>query len=500
MRFWITLAATVLLSSALLAQPTTIIEYQRIMGTGTAGDRFGGPWEDAPTPFQSGTAVAVDGELAVIGAWGDDTIGDRAGAAYVFRRVGTEWVEEQKLLASDGVLLDYAGCAVAIDGDTVLVGAFGATVGTFIDAGKVYVFKFDGTEWIEEQILTASDAHTIQHFGWSLAIDGDVALIGADWDNEIGPYAGAAYIYNYDGSTWVEQQKLLPSIGEANDVFAYAVAIEGDTAILTSPYDDHSGFVNAGTIFHFEFDGASWNETQTLTASTAEAEGRYGVSVGLSGSRAVIGTHVGTAYTLLRTGGFWDEEQLLTASDDTLFNSFGEAVSMFDETILVGRRRSPEAGTNTGSAYVYELESGGWVETRKLMASEPQAGTHLGACVSTDGATFLVSSPYDPVGGAAYLYDGKKFLRGDANADSAVDLSDVVFILAAGFVIGSPQPGCTATADANGDGAYEAVADAVYLIFATFVMGSPPPPFPFPDCGMGAASDYDLGCDVVSCP
>ncbi|MFQ5653296.1 MAG: FG-GAP repeat protein, partial [Planctomycetota bacterium] len=160
-----------------------------------------GELELAPAggPFATGAgeAVAIEGDRAVVGASGDATLGLNAGAAHLFRRIGTRWVEEATLTASDGAAGDLFGISVAINGDLVVIGASGNDeVG--LDAGAAYLFRLNGASWVEEAKLTASDGGAGDEFGASVAADGDTVLIGAP-QTAVLAATGTAYIFTGDG-------------------------------------------------------------------------------------------------------------------------------------------------------------------------------------------------------------------------------------------------------------------------------------------------------------
>lgn len=171
---------------------------------------------DAAEDDQFGNSVSISGDVAVVGAPGNDDAGFFSGSAYVYRFDGSTWVEEQKLSASDAADGDRFGSAVSISGDVVLVGAFFSD-DAGIGAGSAYIFRFDGNTWVEEQKLTASDAAEGDSFGISVSVSGNVAVIGAERDDDGGSLAGSAYVYRFDGSTWVEEQKLTASDAAEGD-------------------------------------------------------------------------------------------------------------------------------------------------------------------------------------------------------------------------------------------------------------------------------------------
>lgn len=190
-----------------------------------------------------GIAVAVEGDTAVVGA--RDANVPHTGAAYVFTRTGEVWTEQAKLVASDGEAADFFGIAVALSGDT-------AVIGTVVDSA--YVFIRSGEVWTEQQKLTASDATTGDGFGLSVAVEGDTAVVGALLEE--GPTdpqaAGAAYLFTRTGSVWTEQAKLKASDPSENANFGATIALDGDTALIGAGGDDPLGITDAGSAYVFD--------------------------------------------------------------------------------------------------------------------------------------------------------------------------------------------------------------------------------------------------------
>jgi len=233
----------------------------------------------------SAWAVSLSGDTALIGAYGDDDNGADSGSAYVFTRTGTTWTQQAKLLASDGTAEDWFGYTVSLDGDTALIGArFNDENGN--NSGSAYVFTRSGTTWTQQAKLLASDGTAEDHFGASLSIDGDTALIGAIGDNN---WTGAAYVFTRSGTTWTQQAKLLASDGNAIDCFSWPLTLDGDTAFIGAYLDDENG-VHSGSAYIFTRTGTTWTEEQKLLASDGAAEDQFAVRIALQGDTALIGS------------------------------------------------------------------------------------------------------------------------------------------------------------------------------------------------------------------
>ncbi len=322
---------------------------------------------DAAASDLLGWSVDLDGDTAVIGAYRDDTVaGSDAGSAYVFTRNGTTWTEEQKLEASDAVAGSFFGGAVRIDGDTVVVGSHLHDTLAGTRAGSAYVFVRSGTTWTEEQILEASDAATNDFFGRSVALDGDTIVVGASGDDtSAGASAGSAYVFTRSGTTWTERQKLEASDAGIDDQFGNRVALDGDrTAVGALRDNTASGGIDAGSVYVFVRGGSTWTEEQKLEASDATDSAFFGNSVALDGDTIVIGSdnnvgavvNAGSAYIFTRSGTAWTQQQKLQASIGGVNASFGWSVALAGDTIAVGVvGDDTSAGVDAGSAYVFAI-------------------------------------------------------------------------------------------------------------------------------------------------
>ncbi len=306
-----------------------------------------------------GDSVALDGAVALVGAYGDDDNGNLSGSAYVFRFDGTNWSQEAKLVPSDGGTEDNFGWSVALDGDVALVGAWADDVnGT--NTGSAYVFRFDGTNWTQEAKLLAGDRASYDEFGFSVSVSGDAALVGARTEsNSNGGSSGSAYLFRFDGTNWNAETKLIPSDGKANENFGWSVSLSGDVALIGAGMDDDMGSFS-GSAYVFRFDGTDWNEEAKLLPSNG---GGFGRSVSISEDVALIGALAessrGSAYIFRYDGTSWGREAVLLASDGATNDLFGESVSLSGDAVLVGAYGNDDRGSESGSAYVFRLDSGG---------------------------------------------------------------------------------------------------------------------------------------------
>jgi len=371
--------------------------------------------DDTAASDEFGRTVALDGDYAIVGAHFDDDDGSNSGSAYVYRRDGLKWVQEDKLHASDAAAGDKFGNTVAISGDYAIVGApSNADAGT--DSGSAYVFKRSGTTWTEEAKLVASDAATDDKFGDAVAIEGDFALVGARGDDDNGSVSGSVYVFQRSGTDWIEQPKLTPADGAMGDYFGHSIGISGSYAIIGSHGDD-DGAADAGSAYVFKLDGESWIEEAKLTASDPEATDGFGLSVSVSGDVAVVAApwdddaadSSGAAYVFRRNGTSWIEEAKLTASDGGQWHFFGHSVSISGDYIVIGAFGHGEPGDNTGAAYAFQYHASNWIQKDRLIASDRILGDQYGQAVAVSGPYALIGAPYDSDAGnhagTAFIYE-----------------------------------------------------------------------------------------------
>ena len=375
-----------------------------------------------------GIAVAASGDTAVVGAYledssatgvdgnqGDDGAGG-AGAAYVFVRHGTTWSQQAYLKASNTDAGDGFGGAVAVSGDTIVVGAdrerSSATgvdgigsIDSAPSAGAAYVFARSGTTWSQQAYLKASNTDALDFFGRSVAVSGDTVVVGANGedskatgvDGDQGDNsafaAGAAYVFVRSGNTWSQQAYLKASNTEAGDQFGESVAVSGETAVVGA-YRESSG---ATGVDGDQGDNSVWNS--------------------------------GAAYVFVRGGSGWSQQAYLKASNPGSGANgdwFGRPVSVCGETIVVGAANEDGAATgvdgdqgddsavDAGAAYVFVRDGTSWGQVAYLKASNTGPGDVFGFSVAVSGDTVLVGAPGED--GAATGVGGD---QGDDSADNA---------------------------------------------------------------------------------
>ena len=433
-----------------------------------AGDRFGG-------------AVAVDGEWLAVGAsyeGGDFNALGLSGAVYVFRMTKSGWQQDAYLQAAAPDIGDSFGAAVAVRGNTIVVGAPGESSGvpgnpndnSSEQAGAVYVFIHDGTEWLEQGYLKASNIGSFDYFGAAVAVDGDVIVVGTQWEDsaasgvngdqgsDAAMDAGAAYVFRRSGQAWTQEAYLKASNPGAGDEFGDSVAISGDT-IVVGARDEDSGrggvgdAENAGAAYVFQREAGLWEPAGFLKSSNADAGDRFGEDVAIDGSTIVVGAPfeasasvddpeddsleiAGAVYVFEPSIEGWIQTDYLKAPNPGSGDWFS-SVAIDGELLLVGA--FGEDGSSrvvngahddnrelSGAAYTFTRRSLGWRHHAYLKAENADSGDYLGWSVALSGET--------AVAGALFESSAAQTVDGDGSDNSAM------FAGAAYTFLGIPDP------------------------------------------------------------
>jgi hypothetical protein len=308
-----------------------------------------------------GASVALSGGTAIIGAPADGQSGASTGMAYIFERDGDKaWRQIAGLTASDATVNSDFGHSVAISGDLAIVGARRSNR----EFGAAYVFQHNGNgHWSETAKLTADDQEVFAYFGGAVALDGETAFIGAYGDSTAGPRSGAVYIFQRDPSaTWRQVAKLVPNDAKPFSWFGWALALDGDTAVIGAYADSSAAqFGGAAYVYRCDMTG-TWRHIAKLAARDAIEGERFGFSVAIGGGRIVIGSPLrnncaGAAHLFgIDNNGRWKQLGTFNASDPHEQDGFGRAVGVSGKQWLVGAHQDDNASPNTGSAYVFDME------------------------------------------------------------------------------------------------------------------------------------------------
>ncbi|MFN8766708.1 MAG: fibronectin type III domain-containing protein [Lysobacteraceae bacterium] len=372
-----------------------------------------GAWDD-----QFGGSLALDDDTAVVGASSDNVT---QGSAYVFTRGVAEWTQQAKLVAADGRPGSRFGTSVALDGNTVVVGAPFQDVGSNFERGAAYVFVRNGLTWTSQIKLTAADGEAEDEFGWSVAVSGNTALVGARSDN-VGDNSnqGSAYVFSRDGTSWAQQEKLVPANGGSLDWFGRAVALDGDTALIGAPLASVGTNSRQGHASVFVRVGATWTQRAQLNAGDGAEGDNFGFSVALDGDTALVGEPFrdvgtnfaqGSAYVFIRSGSTWALQATLTVAGGTEESYFGWSVALDGDIALVG---APQANDALGAVYVFARSGGTWTQQARLTAADAAARDFFGSSVALDGNTALVGAEAHDAGASADQGSAYVFVRSGA--------------------------------------------------------------------------------------
>lgn len=334
--------------------------------------------EDTLTPSigsggdQFGYSVALDGDQALVGARGTSFNGDdNRGVAYIFRRSGSDWAEEQLLIASDGAEDDQFGHAVALDGSTALIGAPGSQFNFNDDQGQVYVFTQDVGGWSMQDKFNTNDMDEVNRFGSSLDVDGDTAVIGAALsvvDSNISQ--GLAFVFERQGGNWNQSKRLDQPLGsgDAFDFFGTSVAIDGDTLLVGASGVQAHNEIDEGIVYSYFRRDNSWLphlSTMVIPFDESQPFDAFGTSVDLQGNTAIVGARgadtsgvsKGTAYLFSLINGIWIEQARFMILAGQEFDLFGSAVALDGQTVLIGAEGVDFAGDDSrGKAFLFERQ------------------------------------------------------------------------------------------------------------------------------------------------
>jgi len=378
---------------------------------------------------QYGVAVAISSETLVVGAMGEasdqttvtngttaspDNSAADAGAAFVYTRSGSTWAQQAYLKAPNAEAGDNFGGAIAIDGDTIVVGApaedsnqtsvtNGTTASANNDAaaaGAAYVFRRTGTAWAQEAYLKGSGIGAGANFGYAVAISGDTIVVGAHGEASS---AGATYVFKRSGTTWAQEQRLTAPNGEGGDDFGISVAIGGDTVVVgaigessnqtavtngTTASADNSA-ASAGAAYVFKRSGTTWTQEAYLKAANAEAGDTFGRSVAIGTDSIVVGADgeagtQGAAYVFIRSGTSWSQQAYLKATNASGGHNFGASVGIYGDTAMVG---ADGVSSSSGAAYVFSRSGASWSQAAYLRAANADGSDYMGTSVAIYGST-----------------------------------------------------------------------------------------------------------------
>ena len=352
-----------------------------------------------------GRSASLHEDQLIVGAPSD---GWQGGHAYIFQKVDNAWVEQVELTASYSLRSNKFGSSVSIHGNYALVSDPEDDSFEY-NQGAVYLYFNDNGVWTLQEFLHASDLAELDYFGSSVSIYGDIVLIGARADDDNGYSSGSAYIFQRNGDSWTQQVKLTASDGSWLDHFGISVSLFGDYALIGADGDD-SG---SGSAYVFRREGDAWIEQSKLIASDASENDGFGNAVAIFEDYAIIGAHgddnyTGSTYIFYRSGDVWNQQAKLTSLDSTVGDGFGKSVAISDDYAFIGSPFDDDNGTYSGSAYIFCNDAGNWDQLLRLVPNEVEEWDCFGYSVTVYNDQAVIGAYGDNENGygagAAYAY------------------------------------------------------------------------------------------------
>jgi len=358
--------------------------------------------DDGKAGDSFGFSVAIDGTTVLIGAYKADIAGvTNAGAAYVYVLGDNGWQKQAKLFAEPAFADDTLGGNVALKNNVAMLGVM-LRDSKGKDSGAVVAFEREVNVWKQRQIFTAPDAKPGDAFGQSIALTTNHLIIGAPRNDALGNDAGAAYIYKRENDTWRYQTKITASDSVAGDLFGISVAIDGDTILVGADLHDEKA-ENAGAVYVYILEENKWKQEAKLMAFDGGKTDIFGVRVALSENTALVsarrdnteelGIDAGSAYIFVRDGSIWTQQVKLTSPDGQADDRFGRGVALSSDTAIISAMNHDANGSNTGALYVYKKGSVGWRYTSKLVAKSSMSDDKFGWNVGLSNGVAIVATP-----------------------------------------------------------------------------------------------------------
>lgn len=354
-----------------------------------------------------GLSAGGDGDTLAIGAPG----GFPSPLVDVYVRAGASWSLQAQLVSPDNDPSDFFGDAVAVDGERIVVGA----PDRLSASGAAHVFVRSGASWTREATLRASDPAGNARFGDAVAIDGNTIVIGALGFSQS---RGAVYVFVRSGGSWVQQQRLTLANGNVNDRLGLAVGIDGDSMIAGAPGRD--GLVtDQGAAYIWRRSGVTWTLESTLVRNSPASGDRLGSAVDIGADVAVVGApdaeaagaaEAGVVMTWQRAAGGWQAQPELESLETSTGAQFGSALALDGARLLIGAPGDDVAGDNLrGSAELYLLDGGQWLRRQRVIANEGRPEDQFGSALALGGNVAGITAPGTSIqgqtfAGAAYAY------------------------------------------------------------------------------------------------
>lgn len=302
---------------------------------------------------------------------------------------------------------DAMGSSVAIDGDVLVLGAPNDDTMN-VDAGAAHVFHRIGDTWTQVAKLMATDGDSFDYFGASVGVSGDTIVVGAPNTKQPAPGAGAVYVFTWNGSSYGSGIRINAPDAASADSFGACVAIDGVRIVVGAPSADLPGATNAGKAYLINRVGHIWQTPQVFSASDASADAAYATSVAIRGVTLIVGApnddqrafNAGAAYILTDGGGGVSLAAKIVAADGQNADAFGSSVAIDIDRVIVGSPKDDDLGASSGSAYIFDRMSGVWSQAAKITQTGGRSGDNFGASVAVHSSAAIIGATFDDDAGA----------------------------------------------------------------------------------------------------
>jgi hypothetical protein len=393
---------------------------------------------DGDLDSQFGNVVAWQNDVIVVSQYLSDGGGEDAGSANVFRRNAGYWTQESRLAAFDAKARAHFGNSLAIDRDVIVVGAPWDSGIAGFGQGAAYVFRHSAGQWVQEAKLTSS-VPQVEEFGEGVAIEGDTIAVGADAHaGSAGAGSGAVYVFARTPAGWEQQSVIIPSDVAAGDHFGLRLRLRDGRLYATANTADGSGGADQGAAYVFRLEAGQWVQEQKLMAADGKAADYLGAALDVAGDLLVVSAHghdqgsktdQGAAYVFRRTGTQWTQETELLASNGRANDWFGLGIAIDHGRVLIGAPYVTHVESSAGAVYVFRQQGTVWVQESETFNPDPVFDGNFGISIAGSGdgeavigARFNDGSAHE--GGAAYVFavslDGP-----DCNGNGIPDPCDV---------------------------------------------------------------------------
>jgi len=366
------------------------------------------------TGKQLGNDIALNGNYMAAGVPGDfDPFGTVAslGSVRMFKRTAEKWDYYNVLYPTDQNSTSYFGRSVALEGNTLLVGAPSASVNGLFNRGKIYYYLLDTSGVpVYQSAINANDHHSGDYYGNSVSVSGNNAVVGAS-GYSVGAQLdrGAAYFLTRNNNIWTQHSVVLAPDGLSEDVFGTTVSISGNTAAIAAPHSKVNNLIRVGKVYIYQLINNTWTYMTTLTPPIIARMEKFGSDLHLKGDTLVIGASqfngpidnkAGKVYVYVRSGNSWNLQATLSPSDGKTADAFGSSVHYNAGYIIAGSPNAEVmANENQGKAYAFKMENGNWIEEAILTPSSGNQNDWFGSAVAIIPDMAISSAIHAPFDG-----------------------------------------------------------------------------------------------------